>query len=111
MVRFVVVERLEPRFGRRDLAFDAAQPGGGVDQILVELAAVGAELFDLALERGLGLDRLALRVARGLQFLVALLEGVELVRCRSRRRSAHTRRGNGHASEPAMSAARGSKTR
>ena len=78
MLALVVVERLEPRFGRRDLRFDVADAAGGVDQVLVELAAVGADLLDLALERGLGLDRLALRIARGLEVLVALLERVEL---------------------------------
>ena len=63
---------------RLDLDFDAAQPCGGIDQILVELAAVGPDLLDLALERGLGLGRLALLLARGLELLVVLLERVEL---------------------------------
>ena len=58
--------------------FDAANAAGGIDQVLIELAAVGAELFDFALERGFGLGRLALRVARGLEFLITLLERVEL---------------------------------
>ena len=74
---FVFIERLDAGFGGDDLAFDAAQAAGGVDQILVELAAVGAELFDLALERGFVLGRLALRLARGIEFVVALLDGVE----------------------------------
>ena len=65
---FVVVERLEPRLGRGDLGFQVAQARGGVDQVLVELAPVGADLLDLELERGLGVGRLALRVARGLEF-------------------------------------------
>ena len=76
----VFVERFEPRFGRGDLRFDAADAAGGIDQVLVELAAVGADLFDLALERGFGFDRFSLRVTRGLEVLVVLFEGVELFR-------------------------------
>ena len=77
---FIVVERLEPRFRRRDLRLNAADAAGGIDQVLVELAAIGAQLFDLALERGLGLDRSALRIAHSLEVLVVLLERVKLFR-------------------------------
>ena len=68
---FVFIERLDAGFGGDDLAFDAAQAAGGVDQILVELAAVGAELFDLALERGFVLGRLALRCLMASSFSLA----------------------------------------
>ncbi len=60
---FAVVERLEALLRRLDLGFDAAQPRGGVDQVLRQFAAVGADLLDLALEGGLGLGRFALLVA------------------------------------------------
>src|SRR6185437_1026656 len=76
----IVVERLEPRFGCRDLRFDTTNAAGGIDQVPIELAAVGAELFDFALERRFALGRLALRVTRGLEILITLLEGVELFR-------------------------------
>src|ERR1019366_3506060 len=38
------------------------------------------DLLDLALDRGFGLDRLTVRVARGLEVLVALLERVNFYR-------------------------------
>src|SRR5665213_2163121 len=73
----VVVERLEPRFRRCNFRFDAANTTGGVDQVLIELAAVGAELFDFPLERGLGFGRLALGIACGLEVLVWLFQRVK----------------------------------
>ena len=60
------------------LQFDAAQARGGVDQILIELAPVGADLLDLAFERRFRFRRLALLVARRFEFFIALLECVEL---------------------------------
>ena len=69
MLRSIFVERLEPRLRRLDLGLDGAGARGGIDQVLVELATIGADLLDLALERGLGFGRFALRVARGLEFL------------------------------------------
>ena len=62
---FAVVERLEALLRRLDLGFDATQAGGGVDQVLRQLAAVDADLLDLALERGLGFGRFFLPLARG----------------------------------------------
>ena len=44
-----VVERLEADLRRFDRGFGGAQASGGVDQILRQLAAVGADLLDLAL--------------------------------------------------------------
>ena len=52
---------------------------GGVDQVLIELAPVGADLFDLAFERGFGFGGFALLIARRFEFLVALLERVEFL--------------------------------
>src|SRR5262245_56142176 len=46
----VVIQRLEPLLCRLDLGFDGAQASGRVDQILIELAAVGSDLLDIALE-------------------------------------------------------------
>ena len=88
----------------------------GIDQILIELAAVGADLFDLALERSFGLGRLALLVARRFELLIALLERVELFRFAVLRRrmgcscavATASMSGNANAS-PAKSAARGSR--
>ncbi|HEY0302170.1 MAG TPA: hypothetical protein VGC36_12575, partial [Rhizomicrobium sp.] len=58
-----VVERLETDLRRLDGGFGRAQPAGGVDEILRQLAAIDADLFDLALQGRLGLDRFALPVA------------------------------------------------
>ena len=77
-VRSLRVERFEPRLRRRDLGLDGAQARGGVDQALVELAAVAADLLDLALDRGFGFGGFALRAAQRFEFFVALLEQVEL---------------------------------
>ena len=73
----IFVERGEPRLRRFDLGLDAARARCSVDQVLVELAAVGADLLDLALECGFGFGRLALRVTGGLELLVVPLERVE----------------------------------
>src|SRR5262245_5663199 len=51
----VVIQGLEPILRRRDLRFDCAQASGRVDQVLIELTAVGTDLLDLTLKRGLGL--------------------------------------------------------
>ena len=48
---------------------------GGIDQLLVELAPVVADRFDLALELGLVLQRPALLGAERFEFLVALPSG------------------------------------
>ena len=71
------VERRQPRFGLVDLGLDGADIGGGVDQLLIELGAVLAERGDLGLELGLQLPRRSSAArARGLQLLLALLDGV-----------------------------------
>ena len=75
----IFVERRQPRLRRLDLGLDRTQAAGGIDQGLIELATIGADLLDLALERGLGFGRFALRVAGGLELLVVLLERVELL--------------------------------
>src|SRR5262249_51224208 len=51
---------------------------GCIDQVLIELAPVRADLFDLATESSLLLGRFALLVPDGLEFFIALLERIEL---------------------------------
>ena len=58
-------------------AFGRAQAAGGVDQRLVELAAVLADGVDFELEPGLGLRGLLLLGADVFEFLVALAQRVE----------------------------------
>ena len=48
---FRLVERLEAILGRRDFGFNVPQATGCIDQILIELSTVGADLVDLTLER------------------------------------------------------------
>jgi len=78
---FALVERLEPVFGLSDRGFHVAHAGGRVDQLLIELAPVVPDRFDLALEAGLVLDRLFLLGADGCEFLLALLERVRIDWC------------------------------
>ena len=63
---------------RCDFGFNATQTAGRIDQVLIELAPVNADLFDLTLKRYFGLGRLALLIAGGFELLVMLLERVEL---------------------------------
>ena len=72
-----VVERRETRLRLRDPLFHGGDARGGVDDLLVELAAIVADELDLALELCLFLQRLALLGAQRLELLVALLEAVE----------------------------------
>ncbi|HZD88569.1 MAG TPA: hypothetical protein VE224_00575 [Pseudolabrys sp.] len=73
---FLGIERLEPLLRVGDLFFQPAQFAGGVDQALVELAAVGTELLDLPLERGLVVGRLVLLLAQLIEFLMTLLQSI-----------------------------------
>ena len=79
-VRFLLVERRQPLLAGRDLLLDGAHARGDVDELAVELAAVVADLIDLAAQIGFRLARLLLLAADDLQFLVALLKRVELGR-------------------------------
>src|ERR1700724_4001249 len=79
---FPLVERLQARLRRLDVGLDVADAGGGVDELLVERAAVGADGLDLELELGLGLQGRALLGACGVELLVVLLEHVEIGFCR-----------------------------
>ena len=67
---------------RVDLGLDVADARGGVDELLIELAPVFAERLDFALELGLAFRRLALLGARGVEFLIVLLERVRIGRRR-----------------------------
>ncbi len=64
---------------------DVADVGGGVDELLIERAPVGADGLDLELESGLGFQGRALLGARGVELLVVLLEHVEIGFCRRAR--------------------------
>ena len=50
--------------------FDVAQASGSIDEILIELAAVGANLFDFPLEASFRVSRLPLLVSRCLELFV-----------------------------------------
>ena len=89
-----VVERREAFLALADLLLDGAHAGGGIDQVLVELASVVADRFDVALELGLVVQRLALLGADRVEFLIALLQGVEL-RLAHWRGNGERRRGGG----------------
>ncbi len=91
---FAVVERLEARLRRLDARFDVTHARGGVDELGIERAAVGAERLDLALELGLVFLGLAPSGAGGFELLIALLErvGVGLGRRGGRGRALRCRR-------------------
>ena len=70
------IERTQPRFGVVDPRLDAAHLGCDVDQLLVELAAVLADRGDIGFQFLLKLGCFFLLLAGGLEFLLALLDGV-----------------------------------
>src|SRR5262249_25498637 len=72
-----LVERRQAFLRLGGLLLHAADAGGGVDDLLIELAPVVADRLDLALELDFILQRLALLGAERLELLVAFLEGVE----------------------------------
>ena len=57
---------------RVDIGLDVADARRGVDELLVEFAAIRAERLDLDPELGLVFHRLALPGARGVEFLIVL---------------------------------------
>ena len=75
--RSVLVQRLEAVLAVGDAGLDVAQPGSGVDQRLVQLAAVEADGVDLVAEPGRGLGGLFLLRADRFELLVALADGVD----------------------------------
>jgi hypothetical protein len=87
-------ERLQPRPRRVDVGFDVADPRRGVDELLVERAPIRADGLDLALEFGLGLQDRALPGARAVEFLIALLEDIEIGLRRRARHGGNRWRGN-----------------
>ena len=64
------------RLGLADPGLHAAHQGGDVDQLLIELGAILPDRGDVGLQLLLQLGRLALLLARGLEFLLALLDDV-----------------------------------
>jgi hypothetical protein len=65
------IERTQPRFGVANPGLDAAHPGGDVDQLRIELAAVLADRGDIGLEFGLLVRGIFLLRAGGLELLPA----------------------------------------
>ena len=74
--RFALVEGAQPLLGLADTSLDGAHARGDIDQLTIELVAVLADRGDLGLELDLGLDRIALPVARLLELLLVLLDDV-----------------------------------
>ena len=71
------VERPQPLLRVGHLRLHGADARRRVDQLLVELTAIVADRFDLALELGLRLDRLFLLGLDGFEILAVLLQGFE----------------------------------
>src|SRR5262249_23441407 len=61
-----------------DSLLDASDASGAFDKLLIELAPVVGDRFDLALEPGLVLEGASLLVAQRLELFLVLLERVEL---------------------------------
>ena len=76
------VQRAQTGLGLADAGLDGADLGGDVDQLLVELGAVLPDRRDIGLQFLLQFGRLALLLARGLQFLLTLLDGIGGAGCR-----------------------------
>ena len=100
-----------------DPGLHAAHQGGDVDQLLIELGAILPDRGDVGLQLLLQLGRLALLLARGLEFLLALLDdirggGGRLLRrrglLRGRRRKRDSRKACGN--KASESNIRGSET-
>ena len=73
---FLVVERLQARLRRLDAGLDIAHARRGVDELLIERAPIVAKRVDLAPSFAwLSADSRSLR-ARGIEFLIVLLESV-----------------------------------
>ena len=70
------VERAQPALGLADPDLHAAHQGGDLDQLLIELGAVLPDRGDVGLQLLLQFGRLALLLARGLEFLLALLDDI-----------------------------------
>ena len=80
------VERAQPRFGIADPGLDAAHLGGDVDQLLIEFAAILSDRSDIGRQLLLQFGGTFLLRAGGLEFLLALLDGVRRDGRRLRRR-------------------------
>ena len=81
----LLVERFEPPFGRVDACLHIAHARGGIDQLLVERAAIVAERLDLAPELGLIFGRHPLVGADRIELLIALFDGIRIGLPRSRK--------------------------
>ncbi len=70
------IEWLEAGPCRIDIVFDASDPRGSADEVLIKFATVLAQRLDLDPQLGLILYRVALARERGVEFLVVLLDRV-----------------------------------
>ena len=79
----LVVERLEPHTRRLDGCLYIADARGGVDELLVERAAIVPNAFDLAPKLRLAFRRRPFLRPNSVEFLIVLLErvGIALRRC------------------------------
>jgi hypothetical protein len=75
-LRLTAVERTQPQFGIADIGFDGAYFRGGIDQLLVELAAVLSDRRDFGLQPLLQFGRALLLDPCRLQLLFALLDRI-----------------------------------
>ena len=73
---FLLVERVEASLARVDFGLDVTHAAGGLDQLLIELAAIPTEHLDFAAQLGLRLCRITLSRHSRIELLIALLEGV-----------------------------------
>ena len=76
------------------LGFDLADARGGIDQILVELAAVVADRFDLASKLGLIFCRNPLVRTDGVELMITLFDGFGIGLRGGRRRGFRSDRGS-----------------
>ena len=79
---FLLIEWLQASPRRVDTGLDVADSRGGADEILIKFATVLAQRLDLDPQLGLALHRIALAGERGVEFLIVLLERVDLIRRR-----------------------------
>src|SRR5581483_4548800 len=89
-----LVQRLQPRLRCVDAGFDVAATRGGIDKLLIERGAIGANRLDLLLQLSLFLYRHPLLGARCIEFLIMLLERIQARLCRVWRRGSRLRRWN-----------------
>jgi len=71
-----LVERFQPRLRCVDTRFDVADVAGGIDELLIECSAIGADCVDLLLEAELFVGCHPLLRACRVEFMVMLLKRI-----------------------------------